>query len=115
MNHSPTLIEPGVSYFIKQSLYRCHLKRSLYETHIFNGVLLVVFILISVSIIYYKTVTKLPATHQREQQTRGTQYILRTIRSLGNKNNTLNDQLITQLPKFERSSHDKMREKYYTI
>jgi len=95
---SPSLIEPGVYYFLNETLKKCHKFREKYNNIIFNIILFIIFILI-ISIwlfISYKGKITEEERIQREEEKK--KYILSKIHNY--KNNKLKEEqnLITGLP-----------------
>jgi len=63
----PSLVEPGVKYFLHQSLKQCHIVREKFENTIFNIGLLFGFLLILGLILIYKYKGKLTPNEIQHQ------------------------------------------------
>ena len=50
----PILTEPGVSYFLKETLKKCKIKKDVEMNNLMNLGLLITFITIASSLLYYK-------------------------------------------------------------
>jgi hypothetical protein len=107
----PNLIEPGVSYFLDQTLKNCNKKRIEYNTKIFNIYLFLIFFLfLGVFIIYkYKNRPTRKDLEKREHQKK--YYILSKIKSLNEKAAKTRQEMITNLPKFE-SDFEMLHKKF---
>ena len=54
----PSLTEPGVTYFLQETLKQCKEKREIFNTRVFNLVLFGGFTVILASLLYYKYSTR---------------------------------------------------------
>ena len=50
----PTLTEPGVKYFLKETLKNCRIKKNIEFNQLMNLALLTSFVVISSVLLYYK-------------------------------------------------------------
>ena len=93
------LIEPGVSYFLEESLKKCNEEKWKYNNIILNGFLLTIFLSI-VLIIYYnkKNLTK---KEKIERENLKKNYFLNKIKELSELEKQKLNLSITNLPKFE--------------
>ncbi len=101
MNHRRQiqLIEPGVSYFLEESLKKCNEEKVKYNNIIFNGFLLIVFASIILLIYYNKN--KLTDKEKSEKKTLKETYFLSQIKKLSEIEKQRLNISITNLPKFE--------------
>lgn len=101
MNYRRTthLVEPGVSYFLDESLKNCNKEKIKYGNIIFNGFLVVVFITI-IGLIYYnkKNITN---KEKNEKKNLKETYFLEQIKKLSDLEQKKLNISITNLPKFE--------------
>jgi len=93
------LIEPGVSYFLEESLKKCNEEKWKYNNIILNGFLFVLFI--SLIIIIYYNKKKLSQKEKRERETLKETYFLNKIKELSELEKQKLNLSITNLPKFE--------------
>lgn len=111
---NPSLIEPGVRYFLKETLKQCQDKKLTYYYYYWNIGLFILFLVILGSLLTWKKKTKLTndeiITKRKQQQT----YILEKLKKLQQTKEKENAQIITNLPKFE-SNFEKMHKNYYKI
>lgn len=93
------LIEPGVSYFLEESLKKCNEEKWKYNNIILNGFLFIVFLSI-ILIIYYnkKKLTKKEKNHKENLKKN---YFLNKIKELSELEKQRLNLSITNLPKFE--------------
>lgn len=108
---APSLTEPGMNYFIKETLKQCTQQKYTYYSSILNSGLLFLFIVLLGVCLIYKKRTKLTEKEKREKTLRETKYILEKIKSIQKKSK---EQMITSLPKFE-SNFVLLHKNYYKI
>ena len=65
----PLLVEPGVKYFLHETLKQCKIYKEKYNNYLYNAGLLIFFIFILGAILLYKYKGKL--THSEVQQREG--------------------------------------------
>jgi|TARA_B100001758_G_C18290132_1_gene546564 hypothetical protein len=109
-----TLIEPGVKYFLNETLKNCRNKKQLSETININIVLLFIFTAIIGSVLYYKWKTKPNLEELKQRENLKKHYILNKIKSISDKKLKEKNQIITNLPKFE-SDFVKLHKNFYNI
>jgi hypothetical protein len=97
----PTLIEPGVKYFLNESLKQCHKFKEKYNNTIFNISLFVFFVLILGIILIIKYKGKLTPEEKEEKETIKKQYILSKIRNYQEAKLREQQELITGLPHWD--------------
>ena len=97
----PNLIEPGVKYFLNETLKNCNKKRVEYNNNLFN-ILLFLGLFSFVSLfLYYKFKTRPTKNDLEEKKKQKKYYILNKIKSLNEKAAKERMEMITNLPKFE--------------
>ena len=111
---SPRLIEPGVSYFLKNSLSKCNRNKNIYFNRLFNLGLLFIFVILLGSLLVYKKNTKLTEKEKKKKKIQQQNYILEKIKSLQEKERKKRNEIITSLPKFE-SNFVNLHKNYYKI
>ena len=112
MQNSPTLTEPGVKYFLKETLKRCHQKKYEYNSLVFNLALLSFFIILFGGILYYKFRSKPTEEELKERNLQKQQWILSKVKENMDKKNKKN--IITDLPPME-SHFEILHKNYYSI
>ena len=96
----PLLTEPGVKYFLGQSLKGCNKIREKYYNTMFNVLIFVLFWVILGSILTYKYNGKLSQQQQKQKDIEKQQYIVSKIANLQYEKQKMRQDLITSLPKF---------------
>ena len=94
----PNLIEPGMKYYLKQTLKNCNNVKNYYYNIIFNISIFIIFvIIISVTLYYkYKGVMNKEEKHRREEDKK--KYILEKIQKMQKLRKNDSMDLITNLP-----------------
>tara|TARA_B100001063_G_scaffold151723_1_gene141599 strand:+ start:1099 stop:1452 length:354 start_codon:yes stop_codon:yes gene_type:complete len=110
----PSLTEPGVKYFLSESLKKCHEQRVEVDYYMLNLGLLGVFVLFITVYLIYKYKTR-PTEKDRENSKKlKRDYFVTKVRKMqADKAKELN-QNITNLPKFE-SPFEVLHKKFYHI
>ena len=105
------LIEPGVRYFLDNSLKNCYKKKIYYNNNLFNLSLFFLFSLCLAIFLYYKFRTKptIKDLYKREQEKK--YYILSQIKKLNLNKAKMHQQMITNLPQHE--SHYELMHKNF--
>lgn len=108
----PTLIEPGMRYFIKETLNNCHKIKETYYNGIFNICMLFFIVGIIFLVLLAKYKGKMNS-YEREIKNREKQeYILSKIKNYQNAKRIESQELITNLPKFDNEYKIIHREMY---
>lgn len=94
----PLLTEPGIKYFLYESLKQCHKTRETIYNLAYNFGLLFIFILILILILYFKFKGKLTPSEKREKDKQKKEYILSKITKFQDEKKRLRQELITGLP-----------------
>lgn len=108
----PKLIEPGMKYFIKESLKNCNNFRNNYNNYVINLILLFVFLLILGMFLYIRYKGKLTPLEKENKLTEQKHYILSKIRQLQDVKRQKSQELVTNLPKFDEYDYNQ-NNKYY--
>ena len=110
---NPKLIEPGVRYFLYNTLKNNHEKNIKYFTSIYNIKLFTIFIFFFGGFIYYKYKTMPEVLEKKAKKESVRQYLLQKM-----SNNTVNNKqshsLITNLPRY-KNDFELLHENYYNI
>jgi hypothetical protein len=106
----PALTEPGVKYFLHQTLKQCHAVRDNFHNTVFNIGLFIAFLLILGLVLLYKYKGKLtPAEIKRKNQEKQ-QYILSKVQKFQQAKRIAHQEIITGLPEWE-SEYDVIHSK----
>jgi len=106
----PALTEPGVKYFLHQTLKQCHAVRDNFHNTVFNIGLFIAFLLILGLVLLYKYKGKLtPAEIQKKNQEKQ-QYILSKVQKFQQAKRIAHQEIITGLPEWE-SEYDVIHSK----
>ena len=100
-NIRPMLTEPGVKYFINETLKQCHQYKEKYHNLNFNIGLLVVFFIILGILLLYKYKGKITPEEIEEKELQKKQYILSKIRNYQDAKTRAQQKLITGLPQWD--------------
>jgi hypothetical protein len=99
--NSPMLTEPGVKYFINETLKQCRQFKENHQHIIFNIGLLVMFFIILGVFLFYKYKGKLSEEEIEQKELLKKQYILSKIRNFKDSKIKSQQELITGLPHYE--------------
>ena len=97
----PLLIEPGVRYFLNETLKQCHTFKIKYYNIIINIGLFILFLFILAFILIYKYKGKLTPSEKAQRNYEQHQYILDKIRNFQEAKKRQSQELITGLPAWE--------------
>lgn len=100
-NSTPMLTEPGVKYFLNESLKQAHLFKEKYHNTIFNIALFFFFLLILGILLLWKYKGKLTPKEIQEKEMEKKKYILAKIYNYQQDKLRSQQQLITGLPHWE--------------
>ena len=106
----PVLTEPGVKYFLHQTLKQCHTVRNNFHVMVFNIGLFIAFLLVLGLILLYKYKGKLSPVELERKNKEKQQYILSKIQNLQQAKRIAHQELITGLPEWE-SEYDIIHSK----
>lgn len=106
----PSLIEPGIKYFLNETLKQCHIFKEKYNNTIFNISFLVLFLLILGIILLAKYKGKLTSSEKEQKENEKKQYILSKIRNYQQDKIRRQQELITGLPHWE-NEYDTINKK----
>ena len=97
----PLLTEPGVKYFLHQTLKQCHIARDNFHNMVFNIGLLIAFIIVLAFILLYKYKGKMTPVEIAQKNKEKQQYILSKIQNFQQAKRVAHQELITGLPALE--------------
>ncbi len=110
----PRLTEPGVSYFLRETLKQLNQDKQYYNTTLINVILFLVFIGVISAVLIYKKNTKLNNEQMKEKEMEKKTYILTKIKQINEIHQNKYNKMITNLPKVE-SEFEKLHKNYYNI
>jgi hypothetical protein len=94
----PLLIEPGVKYFLDNTLKQCHIFKTNYNNIMLNIGLFAIFILILGTVLLFKYKGKLTPTEKKQKDNQKKQYILSKIKNYNDAKKMAQQELISGLP-----------------
>jgi hypothetical protein len=97
----PSLTEPGVKYFLSQTLKQCHIIKNNFYNTVFNIGLLIGFLLVLGLILLYKYKGRLTDIEKEKKNKEKQQYILSKIKNLQEAKRKAHQELITGLPNWD--------------
>jgi hypothetical protein len=97
----PSLVEPGVKYFLDRTLKQCKDFKDKHNNLLFNIFLFIFFLLILASILLYKYKGKLSPSEKEKRDREKQQYILTRIKNFQDAKRLASQELITGLPNWE--------------
>jgi hypothetical protein len=106
----PALIEPGVKYFLHQTLKQCHIARDKFNNYVFNIGLFIFFLIILGVILFYKYKGRLTPIEIERKNKEKQQYILSKIQNFQQAKRRAHNELITGLPAWD-SEYDIIHSK----
>jgi hypothetical protein len=97
----PTLIEPGVKYFLSETLKQCRIFKNNYNNLLINISFGIVFFVILGIILLFKYKGKLTPVEKEIRNRQKQQYILSKIQNFQESKQRAHQELITGLPHWE--------------
>jgi hypothetical protein len=97
----PILTEPGVSYFLNETLKQCREFKHKYNNTLFNISLLVGFLFLLGTILLIKYKGKMTDDEKEEKERQKQHYILSKIKNYQEAKERAHQGLITGLPKWD--------------
>ena len=110
----PTLTEPGVKYFLKETLKNCKIRKDLQFNKIMNLGLLLMFIIIASILLYYKYKNRPTEEDRKKIKQLKRDYFVNKVRQMQTKKAKELNQQITNLPNFE-SPFELIHKNFYKI
>jgi len=105
----PMLTEPGVTYFLNETLKQCHQIKERHYNMLFNIGLLLIFCIILGILLLYKYKGKLTPEEIEQKELQKKQYILSKIKNYQDAKLRSQQQLITGLPQWENELDNTMK------
>lgn len=97
----PMLTEPGVKFFLNETLKQCHLFKEKHNNMMINISLLIGFFIILAILLLYKYKGKLTNEEIEERELQKQKYILSKIKNFQDDKLRSQQELITGLPHWE--------------
>jgi uncharacterized membrane protein YciS (DUF1049 family) len=97
----PSLTEPGIKYFLHQTLKQCHITKNTFHTTVFNVGMLLGFMILLAAILFFKYKGKITPAEKHKKDYEKQQYILSKITKLQQVKRAERQELITGLPNWE--------------
>lgn len=97
----PVLTEPGVKYFLNQTLKQCHIVKDKFYNSVFNIGLLFAFLIVLGLILLYKYKGRLTHAEIEQKNKEKQQYILSKIKTFQETKRRAHQELITGLPNWD--------------
>ena len=105
----PVLTEPGVKYFLGQTLKQCHIIKDKYYNLLFNVSLFLFFIFILLIILFWKYKGRLTPLEREKKNKEKQQYILSKIKNLQEAKKIAHQELITGLPSWDNEYNNNQK------
>uniref|UniRef100_A0A6C0B2H4 Uncharacterized protein n=1 Tax=viral metagenome TaxID=1070528 RepID=A0A6C0B2H4_9ZZZZ len=109
----PILIEPGVKYFLSETLKQCRVFKNNYHNLLFNIALGVGFMVLLGTILLFKYKGKLTPAEKEMKNRQKQQYILSKIQNFQESKQRAHQELITGLPHWENEYDEISKKKVY--
>ncbi len=98
---NPSLTEPGVKYFLTQTLKQCHNFKQQYNNTLYNILIIILFFIILGILLLYKYKGKLSVEEIKEKEYNKKVYVLSKIKTYQQERVRSQQELITGLPHWE--------------
>ena len=112
LDSKPILIEPGMKYFMRETLKKCKTNKFEHYSKMFNIIGFISFILILGIFLVVRYKGKLTPIEKQYKLNEQRHYILSTIKQFQDVKRQQNQELITNIPKWE-SDLKIMNDKFY--
>ena len=109
----PSLTEPGVKYFLNETLKQCHIVKNKFHNTVINIGLLIGFLLVLGLILLYKYKGRLTDVEKEKKNKEKQQYILSKVKNLQEAKLRAHQELITGLPNWENDYDNINKGKIY--
>lgn len=106
----PQLTEPGIKYFLNETLKQCHVYKNNYINTLINIGLFIGFLLILGAILFYKYKGRLTQLEKDKKDKEKQQYILSKVKQFQENKRTAHQELISGLPGWD-SEYDIINNK----
>jgi len=107
----PMLTEPGIKYFLSETLKQCNINKNKYYNLVINTSLFLLFIFILGIILLIKYKGKLSESEKQQKNLEKQQYVLKKIKNFQEAKQRAQQELITGLPHWENEYSTVMNNK----
>ncbi len=107
----PTLTEPGIKYFLNETLKQCKDYKEKFYNSLFNFSLLAAFCLVLAGILYYKYQGKPTPVEIERKNNQKKQFVMSKIKNFLDAKRLAHQELITGLPGWD-SEYDVITTRY---
>ena len=114
MAYRPILTEPGVKYFLGETLKNCKKNKEVFNVQLFNLALFIGFLTIVTALLVYKYKSKPGPEEMKQKAHLKRDYFLNKVRKLQADKARIYNKNITNLPNFE-SPFELLHKKFYKI
>lgn len=101
MSVKPSLTEPGMKYFINETLKQCHVFKQTYQNNMMNIILASVFIGCILIVLLIKYKGKMSPKEKKAKDREKQLYILSKIKNYHDAKQRYSESLITGLPEWQ--------------
>jgi len=112
MAYRPTLTEPGVKYFLGETLKNCKKNKETFNIQLFNLALFIGFLSIVTALLVYKYKMKPGTEERKKKENLKRDYFINKVKQLQSDKAKLYNKSITNLPNFE-SPFELLHKKFY--
>jgi hypothetical protein len=109
----PALTEPGVKYFLNETLKQCHIIRSNFQNTVFNIGLFCAFLIVLGLILFFKYKGRLTPVEKEQKNREKQQYVLSKIKQLQETKKRAHQELITGLPEWNNDFEELYKPKNF--
>ena len=99
------LVEPGVKYFLNETLKQCQHNKYIYYNQLYNIVLFMLFIFVLGGILVYTYKNKENSYQRKQREINQGEYLASKIHKIKMEKQRERGQMITNIPEFESSQH----------
>lgn len=103
MDNKPLLIEPGVKYFLKNTLLECNKFKEKHISFIYNIILGIAFLIICFLILYFRYKGNISPAEKRQKEKEKKEYIMTKLIQLSDYKKKSSQNLITNLPQWSNN------------
>lgn len=112
MAYRPTLTEPGVKYFLGETLKNCKKNKETFNIKLFNLALFIGFLFVVTVLLVYKYKMKPGPEERKKKDNLKRDYFINKVKQLQSDKSKIYNKTITNLPNFE-SPFELLHKKFY--
>jgi len=106
---NPSLVEPGVKYFLGETLRNCKSVKNKYYNFLFNLSIFVLFFVTIGGFLYYKYLNHNNSEERENNKKQTEEYMLNIVHKIQTENRYKNGSKITDLPEYQNEFEDTIR------